>query len=221
MDGTDPAPTLSSLSVNIDSRVDLNTDLNVSKTFTFTVTGYDQLTDLDLIVTGGDDKQLVLPTVNGSQSQNATLSGIDSSIMGAVTFQLQGTYADGTVNSNSVTITIRDQEDHEFVHFGTVLSTEGASDIVFADDDISTATALASTFTVSGIPDDPNLYRIYFAVPEDFGSVSSVQQSGFQLYPSQFDTAQITVAGEVYNVAIFKVGSAVDHTYNNVSLEIS
>ena len=84
-------PALSSLTINIDSRVDLNTDLNNARTITFNASQVSDLTALTLLVTTGDNKTLTIPTSDGAQSQSVTLSGIDTSSDSTLTFQLQGT----------------------------------------------------------------------------------------------------------------------------------
>lgn len=167
----------------------------------------------------GDNKTLTLPTGNGDQSQSVTLSGIDTSSQGTLVFELSGTYSGGTVTSGTVEISIRDLTDTEMLHFGYIPQADSAADIVFADDDISTATTTAGDYTVSGIPDDSNLYRIYFAVPTDFDSISSVTQSGFNLN-SQFASTTETIGGESYTVWLFVSGSAVNSDYNGAILTV-
>ena len=219
LDGTDPPPTLTNLAINIASRVDLNTDLNNERTVTFDVTGYDQLTALELIVMTGDNKTLTVPTSNGDQSQQVTLSGIDTSSQGTLVFELSGTYPGGTVTSGTVSISIRDLMEQEMLHFGFIPQADAADTIVFADDDISTATDTAGTYTVSGIPDDSSLYRIYFAVPSGFDAISTITQSGFSLN-SQFAQTTETFGGETYTVWLFVSGSAVNSDYNGAILTV-
>lgn len=107
------APILQNLAVNIASRVDLNTDLNVQHTFTFDSHNSANLTALTLIVTTGDDKTITLPINDGANSLDITLSGIDSSSESTLTLQLSGTDTQtNTITSNTITINIRNQVQH-------------------------------------------------------------------------------------------------------------
>lgn len=106
-EGVKPVPSLHNFAISIPSRVDLNTDLNVQQTITFDVTNHSRLTALELIASNGDNKTLTLPTSDGSQSQTVTLTNTNTSTQGTATYQLQGTYAEGTVNSNQVSISIQ------------------------------------------------------------------------------------------------------------------
>lgn len=115
---TTPTPSLHNFSIDIPSRVDLNTDLNVQHTVTFSVTNHSHLTALELIVTVGTNQPLTVPTTDGQQSQVVTLAGISTAGAGNVTFQLSGTHAGGTVLSNVVTVSIANLQTHEFAYFG-------------------------------------------------------------------------------------------------------
>ena len=114
-----PVPSLHNFSIDIPSRVDLNTDLNVQHTLTFDVTNYSHLTALELVVTTGTNQTLSLPVRDGTQTNVVTLAGIDTSSAGTVTFQLSGTHSGGTVTSNVVTINVADLQAHEFAYYGS------------------------------------------------------------------------------------------------------
>ena len=113
-----PVPSLHNFSIDIPSRVDLNTDLNVQHTLTFDVSNYSHLTVLTLLVTNGDNKTLVLPIRDGSQNQVVTLSGIDTATDTTITFQLSGSHPGGLATSNIVTVNVQDLQTHEFAYYG-------------------------------------------------------------------------------------------------------
>lgn len=104
---TVPTPSIHGFSIDIPSRVDLNTNLNVQHNVTFDVSNFAQLTALELLVTTGTNQTLTLPLSDGIQTQAVTLAGISTASQGTVTFQLQGTHAGGTITSNAVIINVR------------------------------------------------------------------------------------------------------------------
>ena len=215
----DGIPSLNSLTINISSRVDLNTDLNNSRTLTFNATEVSELTGLTLLVTTGDNKTLTVPVTDGAQTQNVTLSGIDTSTESTLTFRLEGAYDGGTVLSNTVTVNVRDLAAHELVHFGHIPQAETANDIVFANDDINTAEQTDGSFTVSGIP-NTGLHRVYFAVPEDFDDVVSIVQAGFNI-TNQFTETQRTIDSRVYDIWLLNSAAAVNENYNGEILTLN
>ena len=117
-------PSLHNFSINIDSRVDLNTDLNNQRIVTFDVSNYSQLTGLNLVVTIGTNQTLTLPISDGVQTQNVTLAGIDTSTTSTLTFQLSGTYSAGTVTSNIVTINIANSQSDELAYYGVRITND-------------------------------------------------------------------------------------------------
>lgn len=135
-----PLPSLHGLSIDIPSRVDLNTNLNTQHTISFDVSNFSQITLLQLIVTVGTNQTLVLPTIDGVQSQNVNLAGIDTSVAGSVTFQLSGTYAGGTITSDIVTVTIANLQPHEQSYYGVL-----ADQASFTAVDVSTLTSVDVT----------------------------------------------------------------------------
>lgn len=148
--GTYAAPSVHNFSIDIPSRVDLNTDLNVDHVFTFSVTNRQNIQTFEAVITNGNDVTLTNPTSDGEQSQTHSLSGIDSSTSKDVTITLRITDTQGnTHDSNTVTIRIQDLEDHEQTHFGFVQSTQDQTDIVFATNDIEARDQADGTWTVS------------------------------------------------------------------------
>ncbi len=218
----DVAPSVHNLSIDIPSRVDLNTDLNVQHTITYSITNRNRVQSLELIVTNGTNQTITIPSTDGQHTANVTLAGIDTSTQGSVAFQLRATETDGTTthDSNTVTISVRDLPEHEQAHIGWIISTDNASDIDFTTDDILARDNFAGEFTVSGIPNDANLYRIYIAVPVAEGQVTRVVQSGFDI-TSQFTNTSETFNTEDYNVFLMNANAAVDERYNGQILNVS
>lgn len=220
--GTYAAPSVHNLSINIPSRVDLNTDLNNARNVTFSITNRQNITSLQLIVTTGTNVTLTNPTIDGIQTQSVTLSSINTSAATTVTFQLRITDTQGnTHDSNIVTITVADLQPQEQTHFGFVQSTQDESDIVFATSDIEARDQADGTWTVSGIPVDSNLYRIYWAVPTNEGSITSVFQGGFNITNQFTSVTEVTIEGETYSILIMNIGSAVNSNYNGTILTTS
>lgn len=116
--GATPAPSLSAFSIDIPSRVDLNTDLNNARTINYNVTNHSMFTALNLIVTVGDNKAVTLPVSDGLQSESITLSSLDTSSTTTFTFFLRGTYSGGTVDSNSQTVTVQNLAQSETAYYG-------------------------------------------------------------------------------------------------------
>lgn len=223
------APSVHNFSINIPSRVDLNTDLNNARTLTYSITNRQSVQSFELIVTTGDNKTLTNPTIDGTQTKNVTLSGISTASTSTLTFVLRITDTQGTTHdSNTVTVSVANAVTHEQTHFGYILSTEDQTDIVFANDDIEARDNFAGDWTVSGIPNDSNLHRIYFAVPTADGSITRISQGGFTLYEdglssgNQFTEIQnVTIASQTYNIVLMNAGSAVNNNYNGTRLTVS
>ena len=121
-----PDPGVSALSIGIPATVNVGTNLNASQTVRFTTQGTSSITALTLVVTGGDDITLTVPTMDGSHTQAVTLAGIDTSSAGSVTFQIRGTTSDSqTIMSNVQTVNVRAVQDNEQAYYG-VQSLESA-----------------------------------------------------------------------------------------------
>lgn len=218
-------PSAHNFSIDIPSRVDIDTDLNVSHTVTYDITNRTNIQSVELVVTTGDNKSLTLPTRDGTQTEAVVLSGITTSLATTVQFLIRVTdKASGTHDSNTITITVQNPPNHEQTHFGHILSTEDQTNIVFANDDIEARDDKAGSWTVSGIPAS-GLHRIYWAVPTADGSITRVAQGGFTLYESGLSSGNqftnftnITIGGQTYNILLMNVGSAVNDNYNGTTL---
>ena len=106
---------LSGFSIDIPSRVDVDTDLNVSATMDYSVVGFSDITELKLQINNVDIATLTNPTSDGAQSETITLSGIDTSNPTTLNFRLQ---ANGMDNSNVQVVTVRNLQPHEFIYYG-------------------------------------------------------------------------------------------------------
>ena len=113
-----PDPGVSGLSSTVPSRVETGTNLNENAQFTFTTQATDQITALNLVVTGGDDKTITVPSSDGTHTVQIALTGIDTSSDGQVTFQIRGTTSGGqTIMSNTLTTQIRTTQPDELAYF--------------------------------------------------------------------------------------------------------
>ena len=158
-----PCQALHNLSLDIASRVDLNTDLNVQHTVTFDVTNYNSLTALELIVTTGTNQTLTLPVRDGVQSQTVTLAGIDTTSAGTVTFQLSGTHAGGTTTSNVYTVNIANVQSHEFAYVYTQsVITAGTKTLSDSDVQSFDVTQAGSNFTVTETVADNDYFVVEY-----------------------------------------------------------
>lgn len=230
------SPSVHNFSIDIPSRVDIGTDLNVSHVVTYDVSNRNSLTAVELIVTGGDNKTLTLPTRDGIQTETIILTGINSSIASSVIFTVRGTDTNSvTHDSNSYTVTIANLTAPQQTHFGFVQSTQDQTNIVFGTgpgDPTSTDTEVRGqadgNWVVSDIPADSNTYRIYWAVPTSIGSITRVTQGGFTLFDSALSSgnqftavSNVTIDSETYNVLLMNAGSAVNSNYNGTTLTTS
>ena len=167
-------PRITNFSIDIPSRVDLNTDLNNSRTLTFDVIHQANIDgSLTLVVTTGDDKTISGPFLDGANSLPQVLSGINTASAGDLTFQLTGTDTNGgSIQSNIVTISVRDLNPHEYIYYGLSGSNNPASvdtgtltqlEARSGDNIVSTGSTtsgqyfiilIPSSFTVNSITDD-------------------------------------------------------------------
>lgn len=113
-------PRITNFSINIPSRVDVDTDLNVQKTVNYTVLHQENIASIQLEVVSGDDKTLTNPTADGAQTENVTLSGIDTSSQGTVTFKISGIDSQGgSFSSSTIIVSVRNLADHEYIYYGS------------------------------------------------------------------------------------------------------
>lgn len=209
-------PSLHNLTINIDSRVDVNTDLNTARVINFDVTNFSLITDLVLIVTTGDNQTLTRPVSDGLQSQNVTLSGIDTSSSGSVTFQLSGTYAGGTVTSNVVTVTVADLTASEQAYYA-VLATENAFTTTDVTDSAFTAVDVTQSGTVYNIQQSaPNTHVLGILSPTNRDPVEILNTVSNRQALATFNpsTNVRTINGVSYNLLTAANASGRQATFN-------
>lgn len=217
-----PVPSLHNFTIDIPSRVDLNTDLNTARTINFDVSNFSQLTALTLIVTTGDDKTITTPTSDGLQSESVTLSGISTASAGSVTFQLSGTTATGTVTSNIVTVTIANLSSTEQAYYGSLSSIDGFSTV-----DIATLTAVdvsnsGTTYNVAESVANNNYFGILSPDDRDPVSIFNTISNRFAYNPSDpsvtssftLATAVRTIDSRTYNLLTTQNLSGFTGTFN-------
>ena len=113
------SPVLSSFSINIPSRVDLNTNLNQEYTINFEALHVANLQSLELTVIGGDNINLSVPSSDGLQSDQVTLTGIETSSNTTLTFRLTGVDTrNNSVQSNAQNVSVRNAVSSEFIYYG-------------------------------------------------------------------------------------------------------
>lgn len=212
--GTPPVPSLHSLTIDIASRVDLNTDLNVQHTINFDVTNYSGLTALELTVTSGTNISLTLPTSDGPQSRTITLAGIVTSSQTTVTFQLTGTYSGGSVTSNIVTVNVQDLQTHEFAYYGAQVAVANFDTVDVSNlfsSDVSTA-ATTYTFSVSV----PNGQFLGILSPNDRDPTSIIETTLNTESLSDFTAALAvrTINSVTYNLLTIQNNSGFTGTYS-------
>lgn len=217
------APSAHNFTIDIPSRVDVGTDLNVNHIVTYDVTNRQNISSVALVVTIGDNITLTTPTRDGTQTQTVGITGTNTASPSTITFVVRITDTqNGTHDSNTISITVANPVVNEQTHFGFILSTETETDIDFVADDIEARDQADGNYTVSGIPNDSNVYRLYWAVPTSVGSITSVTQGSSFPLTSQFtNIPNVNIGGETYNVFLMNVANAVNHNYNGTVLTVS
>lgn len=114
-----PTASVSSLVVDIPGTVATGFNFNTSHTITFNTSDTGNISTLNLVITGGDDQALTVPTMDGTHTQALTFAGFSSGSAQVVTFQIRGTTNTGAaIMSNTYTVNVRDVQDHEQAYFG-------------------------------------------------------------------------------------------------------
>lgn len=212
----------------IPNRVDLNTDLNGTQTLRFSVTNHGDIASATVQAdpitqdTFIDVATLTVPSIDGLQTQTVTFAGLTSDTSKTISFRIRAVDNQGNVHtSNEYDVEVRTLTTQEQAHFGYILSTETVNDIDFTTDDIEARNNFVGSWTVSGIPSDSNLYRIYMAVPVSEGSVTQVIQTGFDITNQFANNGNVSISGNNYNVLLMNVASAVNSDYNGSILQFS
>lgn len=212
-------PSLHNFSISIDSRVDVGTDLNQQQSITFGVTNFASLTALTLVVTTGDNQTLTLPTSDGTQTQTVTLSGIDTSTAGNVTFQLSGTWSGGTVTSNIVTVEVRNLQSQELAYFGG-RSVNDFATVDVAELSSADVTGSGSTYTITQQVADSGFLGILSPDNRDPVSVINAVLNIDELDSFTATLNVRTIGGMQYNLLTIQNNSGFNGTFEyNVTTE--
>lgn len=217
-----PRPSLHNFSVDIPSRVDLNTNLNIQHTITFDVSNHSQLTALTLILNPGTNQTLTVPVADGVQTQTVTFAGTDTSVPGTLTLQLSGAYAGGTVTSNTETITVANLQTQEQGYYG-VLVNAGA----FATEPLGNLTAVdvsnsGTVFDITAAAPNGRALGILLPANRDAVSILNTTSNRFAYNPSDPSvvpsftlTQNVRVEGGLqYNLLTTVNNSGFDGTFN-------
>ena len=170
------APRITNFSIDIASRVNLNTDLNVQHTLTYDVMHFGSIQSMELDIQTGTNQTLTIPTQDSTgQTQSVTLAGITTSAETTVEFKITGTDTQGnSFESNIYTVSIRTLSDHEFLYYG-LSSTNNPASI-----DIGTMTSLEVTssqrsYTVTAGPTTQGQY--FIVLTPDAETVSEIRDN--------------------------------------------
>ncbi len=220
---------LSDLVLNdIGNRIQTADSLVGDHSISFSISNPTLLRNLNLEIENNEVHPFTLTSLHqGSNTITVNISSgewntIISENPTSLAFRLQGTLlSGGTITSNTVTVIRAAAQDHEQTHFGFVSSTEDQTDIVFSNNDIEARDQADGNWTVSGIPTDSTLHRLYFAVPTAQGSITSVSQSAFNITNQFTSISSVTISGQTYNILLMNVGSAVNSNYNGTILNVS
>jgi len=107
------------------------------------------------------------------------------------------------------------------VHFGYILSDEDATDVDFSTDDITSRGAVAGDWTVTGLPQGDDEYRIYWAVPTSLTQPGNWVTSGFNVNSSIDPAVERTIDGTAYNFYLSVADSPFDSTGNGITYTVS
>ena len=160
------AVSIHGFSINIPSRVDLNTNLNVNTRLDFNVTNFGAITSIELQLDGVNIATLTNPTIDGVQSQNVDLTGIDTSADRTLVFRIQ---ANGSVNSNSDSVSVRNILPQESVYYGLSDSNNPStiptgdlsqSEAVTGSQSISSGLATSGQYFIILVPTDHDITAI-------------------------------------------------------------
>ena len=211
------APRITNFGINIASRVDENTNLNLQKTITFDAMHSANIDgDLTLEVTTGDNKTIT-SIVDGSNTKQVTLSGIDTSSAGTVAFKLSGTDTQGdSFESNTVSVEIRTLSEHEFFYYGTSGTNNPASINVstLTSNEATTGTEIVSTGAVTSgqyfiilVPTDHDIQSIVDDVLQQdvtsiFTKTTNVRQINSINYNSYVIGPLNAASGESYTLTL-------------------
>ena len=194
---------LTGFSIDIPARVDISTDLNVQKTISYTVSGYSEITSLELQINGSNVATLTVPTSDGTQTEQITLSGIDTGGETTLRFRLQANNMD---NSNTQIVQVRNLPQAETLYYG-VSNTNNASTI--DEGTLTTVEILPGTIFNADF-DTPSNHWDIILVPSD-RSISIEERTFSTDITTDFTkTNNIrSIGGQSYDAYVHQNGSGV------------
>lgn len=217
-------PSLHEFSIStISARVDLNTDLNVQQTINFNVTNHSRLNSLIVeadpvtpgtFITVGT---MTVPTTDGIQSQQVTLSGLVTSTDRTINFRLKGTDTASTEYlSNTYQVSVRNLVNSEFAYYG-VRSTNDFATI--PENDLSTeltpvdVTNSGRSYTIDEAGANGSILGILS--PDNRDPVSIVDPLGQPALSGFTSTPNVrTINSVTYNLLTLTNNSGFDGTFN-------
>ena len=189
-------PGVTTFAIDLPRRVDINPSpdtVNTQHTVTFNISHHELITTTVLHI-GTNTFNLTNPTADGAQTQSVTLSGIDLSVAQTYTMRV---VLNGTINSNSQTLDVRNLAQHEFVYYG--LSNSNNPDTVdFVA--LTSVDAQAGQTTITTGTTAANQYFIIL-IPSDF-TLTSIMDTVLDLEVKDAFTETLnvrTISGQTYN----------------------
>lgn len=192
---------LTGFSMNIASRVDVGTNLNIQRTVTYTVSGASSITSVSLQLNGTDIVGLTVPTNDGVQTENVTLSGVDTSSATTLRFRVQANDLD---NSNAQLVEVRNLPQSETIYYG-VSATNNA---VTIDPSTLTSVEAVSGTVFNADFDTPNTHWDIILVPNNL-SIDIVERTFNAPITTDFtkvDDAR-TISGQLYDTYVHQNNS--------------
>ena len=161
----------------IANRVDLNTVLNGSQTIRFSVTNHGDVASATVQADPNtqDDFEdvgtLVVPTIDGVQTQDIVFSGLTTNTAKIISFRIRAIDNQGNVHiSNEYDVDVRNLSTNEFAYYG-VLATENQAATV----DLSTLTSVdvTNSGTIYNISESiPNTHVLVILSPDNRDPIS-------------------------------------------------
>lgn len=212
------APRITNFAIDIPSRINQNTDLNVSKTLTFDLIHSASIQgNLTLEVTTGTNQTVSSPFVEGANSKTVTLAGINTSSVSTLTFKLTGTDTQGnTFESNTVTVSVRTPSAHEQFYYGLSNTNNPASidTSTMVSNEATTGTHLVATGAVTSgqyfiilVPTDHDITSIVDDVLQQdvtsiFTKTTNVRLINSQQYNSYVVGPLNAIGSENYTITL-------------------
>ncbi len=207
---------LHDFSIAIPSRIDIGTNLEVSRLITFNVTNYSQITSLKLQLNGSDEITLTNPISDGIQTQSVLLSGVDTSVETILVFRLQ---ANASVNSNTDSVQVRNVAQSESFYYGISGSNNPASI------DVATLTLkeISETETFQADFDIPDGSWAIILSPNNYSVTSIIERSFNQEIITDFTKVDDvrTIEAQVYDSYVHQNNAGVQGILStNVTVEV-